>query len=256
MKRPTIHGRPIYLLMALLLGFNTASFASDGSGQRATPVDFRACNFLDGKGMKDLDRVSAKFRDYANKNDFAYSAWTLVPQYHNGSDFDVGWLGAWPDGEAFGVSMERWISDGRQLQAEFNEVMDCSGRHEMAASLPINAPEGTPEDGILMFYQCSLVDGKTLQQAYAAHLDAGIAMKALGSPAVSWMFQPAAGAGNINFDYYHVVGFYRYSDMGATMEMYANGGGKRKQQEILGNVASCKTPVIFDALSVRAHDER
>jgi hypothetical protein len=223
---------------------------------RAVPVDFRACNFQKSKGMIDLEKVSAKFREYANKNDFAYSAWTLTPQYHNGADFDVGWLGAWPNGEAFGVSMERWNTTGRALQEEFNQVMDCSGRHEMAGSLPINAPEGTPEDGILMFYPCTLHDGKTLPEAYAAHLKAGIAMKGLGSLADSWMFQPAAGAGDIDFDYYHVVGFSRYSDMGATMEMYANGGGKREQQKILGSISSCQTPTVFDALSVRAYDER
>ena len=85
----------------------------------AAPVDFRACNFRDGKSMADLDKVSAKFRDYAKKNDLAYSAWVLVPEYQTGVDFDIGWLGAWPDSGAFGVGMEAWKSSGKQLQAEF-----------------------------------------------------------------------------------------------------------------------------------------
>jgi hypothetical protein len=222
----------------------------------AAPVDFRACNFKDGKSMKDLDKVSAKYRDYANKNDLAYSAWALVPDYQTGADFDLGWLGAWPDGEAFGVSMEHWKSNGRQLQAEFDQVIDCSSRHVLAMSRPISAPRGTPEDGILMFYGCDLQDGVTLEKAYQAHLDAGTAMKGMGSLAVSWMFQPAMGSGRAEFDYYHVIGFYRYSDMGATMEMYVNGGGIQKQQAILSKVSSCATPSVFDAISVRAFDER
>ena len=41
----------------------------------AAPVDFRACNFRDGKTMADFDKVAAKFRDYAKNNDIAYSAW-------------------------------------------------------------------------------------------------------------------------------------------------------------------------------------
>src|SRR5210317_51946 len=220
----------------------------------AAPVDFRACNFHEGKSMRDLDKVSAKFREYANESDVAYAAWTLTPQYHTALGFDVGWLGAWPDGEAYGVSMEKWVTTGREVAAEFNQVIDCSARHELAISLPISAPAGTPEDGVLMFYQCTLNDDKSLDAAYEAHLDAGTAMKGLGSLAVSWMFQPAVGAGDdVDFDYYHVVGFYRYSDMGATMEMYANGGGRQTQQEILGKVSSCETPVVFDAVSVRAH---
>lgn len=44
----------------------------------AAPVDFRACNYREGKSKKDLDKVSEKFRKYASKNDFDYAAWTLV----------------------------------------------------------------------------------------------------------------------------------------------------------------------------------
>jgi len=223
---------------------------------KGAPVDFRACNFREGKTMKDLDKVNAKFREYANKGDFAYAAWVLTPQYHDGAGFDLGWLGAWPDGESFGVSMERWAAPGNEVASAFNQVIDCSLRHEMAASLPINAPESTPVNGVVMFYQCSLNDGKTLDDAYAAHLESGQAMKAKGSLASSWFYSPAVGAGDIDYDYYHVVAFSRYSDMGATMEMYVNGGGKQAQQEILGSISSCQTPVVFDALSVRDRDER
>jgi hypothetical protein len=236
------------------------SFAISGpalaENAKATPVDFRACNFLSGKSRADLDLVAEKFRRYANKNDFNYSAWILLPQYHSGVEYDVGWLGAWPDGEAFGVSMEKWRKTGRGLQAEFDQVIDCSSRHEMAGSWPINAPEGTPVDGVVMFYQCTLNDGKTLPEAYTAHLEAGTAMKALGSLAFSWFYQPVIGAGDIDYDYYHVVGFHRYSDMGATMEIYANGGGRQKQLEILSSVASCETPTLFDVVNVRDRDER
>lgn len=245
----------VFVVVAVFLAWSSQVVAADWSAA-ASPVDFRACNFREGKNMGDLDKVTAKFREYANKNDFKYSAWTLTPQYQTAAGFDIAWLGAWPNGEAFGVSMERWMRDARDLQAEFDQVIDCSSRHELAVSRPINAPEGTPEDGVLMFYACQLHDGKSLAEAYKAHLDAGTAMKGMGSLAVSWMFQPAVGAGDTDVDYYHVLGFYRYSDLGATMEMYVNGGGRKKQQEFLGKVSSCETPTVFDAISVRAADER
>ena len=230
-------------------------FAVEQQAKQA-PVDFRACKFRDGKGMNDLEKVNVKFREYANKNDFAYAAWVLTPQYHAGAGFDVGWLGAWPDSASFGVSMEKWNASGNQVASEFNQVIDCSLRHEMAASLPINAPEATPTNGIVMFYQCSLHDNKTLSDAYTAHLEAGQAMKGKGSLAMSWFYTPSIAAADEDFDYYHVVAFSRYSDMGATMEMYINGGGQKLQREILGEISSCKTPVVMDALSVRDHDER
>ena len=236
----------------------TSSALAAGEPPRANPLDFQACNFLSGKGMKDLDKVSAEFRQYANKNDFAYSAWTLVPQYHSGAGYDVGWLGAWPDGESYGVSMEKWQTDpaARSLLAKFGQVMDCGGRHELSFSWPINAPDATPTDGVLMVYECSLDDDKTLEDAYAAHLEWGTVKKGLGFLDNSWMFVPAIGTGDIDFDYRHSVIFYRYSDLGAAMEVYANGGARQTRDKIYAGITSCKTPMILDALSVRAYDER
>ena len=222
----------------------------------AAPVDFRACSFRDGKTRADLDAIAAKFRNYANKNDFNYAAWILVPQYHSQSDFDIGWLGAWPDGESFGVSMEKWMSTGRALQAEFAAVMDCSDHHEMALSLPINAADSTPQDGVMLIYQCSLEDGKTLDQAYKAHLEWGTTKKALGFLDNSWMFQPAVGVRDIDFDYYHIVVFYRYSDLGAAMQIYANGGGMEKREKIYSGTTDCGRAFIYDFMSVRDRDER
>ncbi len=222
---------------------------------RAAPLDFQACNFRSGKDMADLDKVSEQFREYANKNDLAYAAWTLTPQYYSGAGFDVGWLGAWPDGVSYGVSAELWATTGRDIAAKFNQVMDCSGR-ELSFSWPINAPEGTPADGVLLVYECALEEGKTLEDAYAAHMKWGSAKKGLGYLDNSWMWIPAVAAGDIDFDYRHAVLFYRYSDMGATMEKYANEGGIKSREKILGGISACKTPAMLDATSVRAFDER
>jgi hypothetical protein len=38
--------------------------------------------------------------------------------------------------------------------------------------------------------------------------------------------------------------------------MYVNNGGQQAQQEILGSTRSCETPVVYDAISMRAGDER
>jgi len=240
----------------LLLAMGWAPWLLAVEKTQSRPVDFRACNFREGKTMQDLDKVSEKFRQYANKDDVGYAAWTLTPDLNSAAGFDVAWLGAWPDGVAYGVSMERWKAPGNEVAAQFNEVVDCSARHEMAMSMPVNAPESTPEDGVLLFYQCTLHGGKTLGEAYAAHLELGQANKAKGSLASSWMFTPVAGAGKIDFDYYQVVGFSRYSDMGDTMEMFVNRGGIENRDRFLADISSCRTPNVYTALSVRARDER
>jgi hypothetical protein len=237
------------------LGGAPLALAQDMAKIKRTPVDVRMCNFREGKSMKDLDKFTAKFREYANKNNAEYSAWTLTPQYQTDLPYDVIWMGAWPSAGSFGTSIEQWNAEGGQIVGLFQEALDCVG-HMMYASLPINAAKGTPEDGLWMAWQCTLNDGVTIADAYAAHLDAGMAMKGRGSLGLSWFFQPMLGAGNIDYDYTHVVAFYRYSDLGATMGMMLNNKGLAAQQKILSKVSSCRTPNLFDALSVRAYDER
>ena len=107
-----------------------------------------------------------------------------------------------------------------------------------------------------LFYACNLNEGVSIPTAYAAHLKAGEVMKAMGSLSTSWMMVPAMGAGPNDPDYFFALAFYRYSDLGATAEMFINGGGQEKRGEILDKVSTCSTPVLFDAVSVRAHDER
>ena len=244
----------IVSVYALAVGGVPSAVAQDLSKTKAAPVDMRMCNFREGKTMADLDKFTAKFRAYANKENAHYSAWTLTPEYETEIGYDVIWMGAWPDAEAYGTSTEKWNAEGRQVAALFQEAVDCGG-HTMFASLPINAPQGTPEDGLWMSWQCTLNEDVTIDQAYKAHLDAGLVMKGMGSLAVSWFFQPMMGTGNIDYDYTHVTAFYRYSDLGATMEMFLNHQGRVEQQKILAKVSSCTTPNLFDAVSVRARDE-
>ena len=241
-------------LLVLSLGWQSPAIGANES-VKANPVDFRACNFREGKDELDLAPLLVKFRSYANQKDVGYAAWILKPEFQDTAEFDFGWLGSWPDGVAYGVSTERWKTQGKTLAREINSVVDCSGRHEMALSRPINAPDGTPEDGVLLFFACSLNEGKTMQEAYLAQREFGQTMKANGSQSVSWFYTPTAGAGPDAPDYYYVVGFYRYSDFGDTLELFVNRGGVELQQKLVAPVASCLTPNVYDAVSVRAHDE-
>jgi hypothetical protein len=70
------------------------------------------------------------------------------------------------------------------------------------------------------------------------------------------MMVPGIGAARDEPDYYFALAFYRYSDLGSTMEMFTNNGGQQARGKILNKVSSCGSPVLLDAVSVRAHDER
>jgi len=224
--------------------------AQDGKG---VPVEFFACNWQDGKGMADLDKVTKKFSQWADKNDAGYSAWVLTPQFHSADlGFDVGWLGSWPSYGAFGKGQDTWMAGGQELAGDFAEVFDCTISHETATSVVINAPDGPPGDGVVLFTPCSVNEGKTPADAPAAHGKAAAAMKAMGSKAASWLFFPGMGTSATDFDYWSVLAFKNYSDLGASTEMYINGGGWQKVMGEIGSVARCDSPSAFDAHLVRA----
>ncbi len=153
--------------LALVVGPAQTTMAQQAQGN-GVPVEFFACHWQDGKGIEDLKKVGKAFAAWADKSDSGYSAWVLTPQFHSGLDFDVGWLGAWPDGKAMGKSMDNWLAEGGELAADFAKVMSC-GSHEMATSMRLNAPKGPPGNGLVMFSQCSMADGKMLTDAISAH---------------------------------------------------------------------------------------
>jgi hypothetical protein len=229
----------------------TQSVLGQQPQDKAAPVEFFACNWQDGKGMADLEKVGQKFSKWADKNDSKYSAWILTPQFHTNVGFDVGWLGAWPDGNAFGKAQDAWHAGGRELAADFGKVMDCSASHELATSAVIRAPETPPGNGVVMFAECTMAQGKSPADALPAHRKAGAAMTAMGSKASAWLFYPGLGAGDIDFHYWHVIAFKNYTELGAATELYINGGGWEKVMGIMGPVSRCGSPSVFDVRLVR-----
>lgn len=244
----------VAMMSAVALGWLSSSQAQEG-GDKAVPVEFFACNWQPGKGMADLDKVTARFVKYADKNDAGYSAWILTPQFYNSAvpaaNFQVGWLGSWPDANAFGRGQDSWQSKGGELATAFSEVIDCSNRHELASSVVIHAPDGPPDNGVVMFYACNLHDGKSPVEAIDAGKKLAGAMTGLGAKSASWLFFPALGAGNTAPDFWRVIAFPNYTALGAAAEIYTNGGGWQKAMEILGSVATCHTPGVYDASLVR-----
>jgi hypothetical protein len=239
----------VVMIFTACMGWMHPVQAQDGKG---VPVEFFACNWQDGKGMADLEKVGKKFSQWADKNDTGYSAWILTPQFHSAEvGFDVGWLGSWPSFNDFGKGQDTWMAGGRELGADFGEVIDCQS-HGSATSAVVNAPDGPPDNGVVMFAQCTLQEGKSPTEALPAHRAAGKAMKAMGSKAASWLFFPGMGSGDIDFHYWSVLAFKSYSDLGAASEMFFNGGGWEKVRGTLAPVSRCRSPAVFDARLVRA----
>lgn len=205
-----------------------------------SPVEAFFCNMADGKDMKDLMTVTERFKKWADKNDPDYSAWILTPRFGQFAEMPgVVWLGSNRDGNAMGKGLEKWIASGGDIQDGFNDVLRC-GAHTVASSVEINAPDGPPKDGVVMFTQCKIAEGSDWRKAIDAHKKYSASMRALGAKNSNWLFFPMIGGmQDRGFDYWGVSTFNGWSDYFAAYELYVTGGGWQKGMEAMKDAAAC-----------------
>jgi hypothetical protein len=124
----------------------------------------------------------------------------------------------------------------------------------LASSVEINAPDGSPGDGVVMFTECNIAQGSDWQKAIGAHKKYSAAMRSLGAKNSNWVFFPMLGGReDMDFDYWGVATFNNWSDYFAAYEIYVNGGGWQKGMEIMNGVASCAQgkATVWDVKLVR-----
>ena len=182
----------IFSITIIVLAWTQQSMAQDATGP--SPVEAFFCNMQEGKTMDDLLKVAGKFSKWADKNDPDYSAWILTPRFGELAQLpQVVWLGSNPNGESMGKALDKWVATGNELQEEFNSVMNCAG-HGLASSVEINAPDGPPGDGVVMFVQCSIAEGSNWEKAIGAHTKYAKAMRSLGAKGSKQITTPLSSA--------------------------------------------------------------
>lgn len=218
----------------------TQSTQAQDAGAKPAPIEAFFCNLQPGKSVKDLMQVAQRFSKWADKNDPTYSAWILTPRFGQFAELpQVVWLGSNPSGNEMGKALDAWKAGGDDIQGAFNSVMACGG-HSVASSVEVNAPDGPPGDGVVMFTQCSIADGSDWSKAVGAHKKYAAAMRSLGAKNSNWMFFPMiGGTADRDFDYFGVATFNSWTDYFAAYELYVNGGGWKKGMEIMNGVADC-----------------
>jgi len=228
--------------------------AQDAKATPPAPVEAFYCNMKEGKSSKDLMQVAEGFSKWAEKNDPSYAAWIITPQFGLGADLpQLIWLGSWPDGSAMGKGIAGYGAAGGDQKFGFDAVLDCGMGHVLASSIEINAPDGPPGDGVVMFTECNIDDGSDWSKAVAAHKSFSGAMRSMGSKGSSWLFFPMLGGGDLAYDYLAVSTFKNWADYGAAYDMYVTGGGWQKAMATYEGVASCDAvpPTVWDVKLVR-----
>lgn len=207
------------------------------------------CNIKDGKSHKDLMHAAGKIGKWSSKHDPSYNAWILTPQFTSAPNTpDFIWLGSDANGSAFGKGIDKWQKTGGDAAEAFNSVADCSGGHVLASSVTVNAPDGPPGDGVVMFTECHIADGSNWMKAVEAHKSFSAAMRGMGATGSNWMFFPMLGGAERTFSYYGVSTFKNWSDYGAAYDIYTTGGGYQKADAAYKGITDCNraTPTVWD----------
>lgn len=230
--------------------------AQDDEELTWVPVEAYACNFNDGKGPADLAAVVAEWNEWMDdEGQTEYFAITLWPSYYGERNFDVGWLGSWPNGNAMGAGTDYWLQHGQEMGAKFYEVLDCSAHTNFATAQLID-PGGEPvQNGdtfVLSFSNCSFTEDGGGMEGY---LEASAQWEAYagehGFTGGDWMMFPTFGE-NVEADYdFKAVGSSKdYTAMGANWQLFAEGHW-RKSSELFDPVVDCDSARVYTAMVER-----
>lgn len=240
----------ISAVVAITLVFATTWAQEEDKGPAISPVETYTCNYNDGKGPDDLEKVIADWGDYMDEQGVDnYFAMTLTPNYFGGETFQVGWLGSAPTGEALGAGADNWLANGGKHAAAFARVLACDS-HSNFATMQIKEPpqRTTPEKVVLTFTDCSAKEGKSMDDVFAA-MDQWVAYKVEnGYQNGAWVMFPAYGVDDADYDFKLVNGYDSHTDMGKDYDRYTNGGGYMKHTELLGDLLSCNVSRVYDGV--------
>jgi hypothetical protein len=219
-----------------------------------TPViETFTCTYRDTKDMDDLRTVNQRFNTWGDRNNVTnYTAFTMTPySYSDELEYEVVWLGAWPNGTEMGKNETLWQSQGGEVSAAFDDVVECDS-HALYAEVVINQPSTPPpERGIAMFEDCTVHEGRTVPEAMAAATQWAEYTKSRGSETFSAFLFPLAGlAGDADYTMKVVTGFESMEAFGRGTDMYT-GGGFLRADELFGRLMTCNSPRIYNLERVR-----
>lgn len=251
--------RVLTTLVATLLCLGTGSAFAEAHEEQAelpkmVPVETYTCDFRSGQTMEDLNEVIADWNDWMDDQDADYYYAAIVtPNYFGEAKMDVGWLGAWKDGNMMGAGTDLWIARSGELGDQFNEVCDWKS-HTNFVSMNIKPPGDDEEDDktfVLSFSNCSAKEGKKFEDVMAGMNAWAEYSTEHGFQNSMWMMFPIYGESDNDYDFKALDGYDNHAALGADYELMGNGGHWAKSSEIFDDLLDCDIARIYDARTIR-----
>lgn len=243
----------LFILTGVLSVFSMgAVYAEEDDGASIFPLETFTCNYKKGKDPGDLAKVNDKWNAWTDKSAVPeYAAWMLTPFFVSADiKFDLGWLGGWPDGNAMGKSLQEWVTKGGDLQAAYDDVVDCDS-HSNFAAMMIKPSAAINETSVLSFSDCKIEEGHTMDQAMGALAAWGQYLSDTDDTGGALVLFPAYGTGDVDYDFKWMRTFASFETFGSSYEQFGNGGGYQKSSAMMDGLLSCNVGRVYTVEIVR-----
>jgi len=248
----------ISALLFLSIGSGVALAQEEESEEpNVVPVETFTCDFNEGKGPGDLQKVIDDWNDFMDdKGVDYYFAATLTPYYFGELAFDIGWLGVWTDGGKMGAGTDMWLDEGGELDAQFSEVLNCKS-HTNFVSMnvkrrPQNEEESDDSDKsfVIAFSNCSMQEGKTFDDYLAAQEMWNAYADEHGFSDNVYAMFPIFGETDDSYDFKSVGTSDDHTAFGNDYKLMSEGHW-RKSSELFDDLLDCDSARVYNATVVR-----
>jgi hypothetical protein len=219
----------------LLFGIST-SIAQDGV-RHFRPIEIWSCNFNDGMDMGDMDEIYEDLNE--GPGNPSYSGFHLNPYFvgTRSQDNDFIYLGVWENGS----DMADTDPSESDIEAAWDETADCSGF--LYASTRIQEfPEDTGDSTgpfVLTVSDCAVEDGRTAGQALGGLSRFNDYKVANGSTVPTFVWFPALGDGDADFDFKLLMSFPGMQAYGNFFSWYEDNAIYQTQGAMLDGLVDC-----------------
>ncbi|MBT7946710.1 MAG: hypothetical protein HN723_02100 [Porticoccaceae bacterium] len=212
-------------------------------------AEYQFCTLNKGKTLRDVEKHAQKYGDFAGERGVKYNQSLLIP-VHTGSgmgDFTHAIVGHWPNGSEMYKDWGVYLNDFQEAYPNLKSPQTCSESYATFQLKVVQAFNDTMELDMkrpVQYADCSLNEGKTIEDAVAAERAAAelVASVGLSGYSVNYIF-PYLGQRDPDYDFISLFYFQNYTARGDMAFNYYKVA--EEADAITGEVYSCVNPRSF-----------
>ena len=249
-----------FLLVPLCLFTSALAFAdhheeteaaSGPEGASDLRAEYQFCTLNKGKTLKDVDKYSQKYGTFAAENGVKYNQTLLTPVHAGASmgDYTHIIVGHWPNGREMYKDWGVYLNQFQDKHPNLKSPHTCNANFATFQLRVVQAWDesmGMDPRRPVQYADCSLNDGKTLDDAVAAERSAAelVASVGLKGYGVNYIL-PYLGQTPTDYDFISLFYFQTYAARGEMAFNYHKVSAEA--EAITGEVYTCENPRSFAA---------